>query len=165
MRAMRLCVVLALAGTLVASSGCIATDDPEERRVALGTLVEALELGPMPGDHAVSIGETQSKNDSPYFTGTGVLEESRESGIARVRAAFEREGWEVFESGDVGHFLGSCVRARSGSMIAIAHVGWSVRPDSNPYRRLPGYVYVQTSVGKEGSNQVWTDPDRPTCGA
>ncbi len=143
----------------------MASDDPEERRVALEELVEALRVDPLPGDRTVSIGETQSKGDSPYFTATGVLEESRESGIARVEAAFEQEGWEVFESGEVDHFLGSCVRARSGSMVALADVGWSVRPDSNLYQRLPGYVYVQTSVGKEGSNQTWTDPDRPTCGA
>jgi hypothetical protein len=50
-------------------------------------------------------------------------------------------------------------------MVAVADVGWSVRPDANLFRRLPGRVYVQVSVGKEGSNQVWTDPDRPTCGA
>jgi hypothetical protein len=31
----------------------------------------------------------------------------------------------------------------------------------NPYYVATGRVYVQASVGREGSNQAWTDPERP----
>jgi hypothetical protein len=156
-----------VAGALaVFAAGCVAKDDPEERRAALVAFVEALELEPQPGDATVRIGRTQSKSDAPYYTATGVLDEaSRQSGMARVADAFEREGWDVFESGAVDFFLGACVRASRDSMVARASVGWVTDTGFNPYPRLPGRVYVQTSVGKEGSNQTFTHPDRPRCGA
>ena len=123
-------------------------------------------LAPLPGDGSVEIGRTQSKSDYPFYTATGVLEEdSRESGTARVADVFEREGWEVFESGPVSFFLGACVRAKRDSMVANASVGWVTSSGFNPYPQLPGRVYVQASVGREGSNQTWTDPDRPQCGS
>ena len=50
-------------------------------------------------------------------------------------------------------------------MIAAVSVGWSDLPSNNVYPRLPGRVYVHASVGREGSNQAFTDPDRPRCGA
>jgi hypothetical protein len=65
----------------------------------------------------------------------------------------------------VDFFLGACVRARRDSMVASASVGWVTDSRFDTYPRLPGRVYVQTSVGKEGSNQGFTQLDRPTCGA
>jgi hypothetical protein len=108
----------------------------------------------------------QSKSDFPYYVATGVLDEpSRSAGGERVETSFEQNGWQVFESGPADFFLGSCVRARRDSMIASADVGWVEDSGFNPYPKLPGRVYVQASVGREGSNQAFTDPDRPRCGA
>jgi hypothetical protein len=157
-------VVLAVAVALSAlGAGCAADDEPEERRIALTALLDELELEPLPGQDEVRIGRTQSKSDYPYFSATGILEMSRASGIAQVESAFERQDWDVIESGNVSHFLGSCVRARKASMVAITYVGWSDMPTNNVYPRLPGRVYVQTLVGREGSNQGWTDVERELC--
>jgi hypothetical protein len=155
-------LVLLVAAT---AAGCTVNDKPQERRVALRALVQSIGVEPRSDDAAVRIGRTQSKSDYPYFSANGVLAVSRAVGIARAEAALEGLGWEVFESGDVGYFLGSCVRARKESMVAIVSVGWNDSPTNNVYPRLPGRVYVHASVGREGSNQVWTDPERPTCGA
>jgi hypothetical protein len=153
-----------LVAVALAAVGCTYGDEPDERRDALEELVVAFGLEPQPGDAAVRLGRTKSKSDYPYYTATGVLDEaSREAGTSRVGATFEREGWEVLESGGSERFLGACVRARRGSMVALSSVGWSTRPESNLYQRLPGRVYVQTSVGREGSNQVWTVLDTPSC--
>lgn len=148
----------------VAAVGCTYGDEREERRAALEELVAALGIEPQPGDDAIRIGRTKSKSDYPYYTATGVLDEpSREAGMSRVEAAFEQEGWEILESGRTEHFLGACVRARRGSMVARSSVGWATRDESDLYLRLPGRVYVQTSVGREGSNQAWTMLDVPSC--
>ena len=149
----------------LAAAGCFAGDDPEKRRVALIEFTRALDLDPQPGDGVVRYGDTKSKFDARYYTATGSLEGTRESAVAKVESAFAHEGWDVFESGPVAHFLGWCVRARRDSMVAASHVGWSLRPESNIYLRLPDRVFVQTAVGKEGSNQAWSQPDRPRCGA
>jgi hypothetical protein len=143
----------------------MSSDDENERRAALAAFVEALELDPRPGEQTVSIGRTQSKSDAPYFSVGGVLDEpSREAGLRQVEAAFEQDGWEVLESGASGQFLGACARARRGSMVAVAHVGWVTQSGFNPYPRLAGRVYVDTLVGREGSNQVFTNVERPYCG-
>ena len=155
-------VVLAVAVALSGfGAGCGADDEPEERRIALKALVEELE--PLPGQDDVRIGRTQSKSDYPYFSATGILQMSRASGIAHAESAFEQQGWDVIESGNVSHFLGFCTRARKASMVAITYVGWSDMPTNNVYPRLPGRVYVQTLVGREGSNQGWTDVERELC--
>jgi hypothetical protein len=154
--------VLALAAG--SASGCASNEDAErERRRALVVFVEGARLEAVPGDATVRLSRVQSKNDDPYFVATGVLaEDTREAGLARVAAVLERQGWTVLETrGD--SFLGACLRAEKGSMMLRTSVGWSTRSGFNPYPRLPGRVYVQTSVGREGSNQAWTDPDRPAC--
>jgi hypothetical protein len=156
-------VVFALAVAFSALPGCAADDEPEDRRVALTALLEELELEPLPGEDRVRIGRTQSKSDYPYFSATGTVKMSRASGIAHVEEAFAQREWDVIESGNVSRFLGSCIRARKASMVAITYVGWSDMPTNNVYRRLPGRVYVQTLVGREGSNQGWTDVDRELC--
>jgi hypothetical protein len=106
----------------------------------------------------------QSKSDYPYFVATGILdEESREEGRARIEAVLATHGCEVLDSGHVDYFLGSCVHARRGEMVVRASVGWSTSTGFNPYPRLPGRVYVQASVGHEGSNQGCTQLDGPDC--
>jgi hypothetical protein len=144
----------------------MSSDNENERRAALAAFIDTLELDPLPDERAVRIGRTQSKSDAPYYAATGVLDEpSREAGLREIEAAFERDGWEVIESGPIGYSLGACARARRGSMVAVAHVGWVTQPGFNPYPRLPGRVYVATLVGREGSNQVFTKLERPYCGA
>ena len=155
-----LAVTVALSGL---GAGCGADDEPEDRRIALTALLEEFELEPLPRQDEVRIGRTQSKSDYPYFSATGILEMSRASGIAHAESAFEQQGWDLIESGNVSHFLGSCIRARKPSMVAITYVGWSDMPTNNVYPRLPGRVYVQTLVGREGSNQGWTDVERELC--
>jgi hypothetical protein len=152
------------AGALaVLAAGCVARDHPEQRNAALTAIVDSLGLEPLPGDDAVKRGETEIKSGDPYFTATGVLDGSREEGVRRIEAALEEQGFPVFESGPEPVFLGWCVRGQSGDMVAISYVGWAT--GSNTYPRLPGRVYVQTSVGNEDPIHGWTDPERPTCGA
>jgi hypothetical protein len=160
----RAAAAVAIVFAVVAGAGC--ADDPEERRAALAELVEAYDLQPLPGDADVRISRVRDTNGYPYYVATGVVDEpERTAGMARVATAFEREGWDVFESGPVDFFLGACVRAQRGSMVAAASVGWVTGPGFNPYPRLPGRLYVQAKVGHEDSNQTWAHPDRPRCGA
>jgi hypothetical protein len=159
-------LLLVLFLVVATASGCMSADHEDERRAALAAFVETLELEPLPDERIVRIGRTQSKSDAPYFSASGVLDEpSREASLRQVEAAFERDGWEVLESGPIDYFLGKCARARRGSMVAVAHVGWVTQPGFNPYPRLPGRVYVATLVGREGSNQLFTKLERPYCGA
>ena len=159
--------VLPLAFALaVGVAGCTAGDEPEERREAVVRIVDALGLEPMPGDDAIAIHRTQSKSDYPYYSAEGVLNvRTREAGLRRSAAALEREGFDVFESGDVAYSLGACARGRQESMIARLLAGWHEAEGFNPYPRLPGKVYVAVSVGHVDSNQAWTDTERPDCGA
>jgi hypothetical protein len=159
-----LALVLALAAASV-GAGC-AGDEPEVRRDAVDRLVEALDLEPPPGQGAVVVDRTQSKSDYPYYTASGVLPvASREAGLDRVESALELEGFDVFERGDVDFSYGACARGRDDSMVARALVGWVEQDGFNPYPRLPGRVYVTVQVGHARSNQLWTDTERPMCGA
>lgn len=156
----RIAVALVAAAFVV---GCGADDDPEERRAALEALVAELALVPLPNEESVRVTRVQSKSDEPYYVATGVLDDAtRQGGSARVAEALVAEGWDVFESGP-SSFLGSCVRARLGSMVTTVEVGWTDGPPNDTYPRLSNSVYVQAAVGSEGSNQVWTDVETPRC--
>ena len=148
----------AAVAVLLLSTACDSADDQAERRQAVQTLVDAIRLEPAPGETAITIAETTSEADAPYYTARGTLPGDRGAVVPLVQRTLRDQGWDVFESEAVDYSFGWQVRGVRGSMVARALVGWIDVPSGayDPFPRLPGRVWVGIQVGRKGSNQVWT---------
>jgi hypothetical protein len=155
-----LLALAALVGALLVTA-CDSADDQAERRQALQALIDATRLEPEPGETAITISETSSKGDAPYYGADGTLPGGRATVGGIVERTLRDQGWDVLDSGAVDYSLGWQVRGVKGSMVARALVGWYDNPpgEFNPSPRLPARVWVAIHVGRRGSNQAWTKVD------
>src|SRR6266540_4529347 len=132
----------AAVAVLLLSTACDSADDQAERRHAVQTLVDAIRLEPEPGRTAITITETRSEADAPYYSARGTLPGDRGAVVTRLERRLRDQGWDAVESEAVDYWLGWQVRGVKGSMVASVMIGWSDIPkgEFNPFPRLPGRV-------------------------
>ncbi len=156
--AARATLCVALMAVTAASCAHVLPDDPQERRAALVSLIDATTLATRTGAEP-EVFSTQVMGDYPYFGANGVLRGDRGQVVDRLEQTLGDEGWEVIGSEGVDTFLGWNVLATQGDMVARLSVGSDAGRPPGASEDEPADVEAAIRVARRNSNVSWAQLD------